>query len=129
MYYKGQLGRATALSVTPEMERVKKNQENISSASRFLHFGLLQRMRPVLFTHGPFVVSFCFSHENETYSQETFVIHAVSPRVMSDDSPELMLHNLTSSLHPSIGASRCDQCLRSEFSFKLYYAYLNNDSC
>lgn len=31
VHYKGQLGRATALSATPEMERVKKNQENISS--------------------------------------------------------------------------------------------------
>lgn len=31
--YKEQLGKGTSVSVTPEMERVKKNQENISSAS------------------------------------------------------------------------------------------------
>lgn len=38
VYYKGPLGKATPVSVTPEMERVKKNQEIISSASPLSHF-------------------------------------------------------------------------------------------
>lgn len=37
------MGRATALSVTPEMERVKKNQENISSASCFYSLGAIMK--------------------------------------------------------------------------------------
>lgn len=65
------------------MERVKKNQENISSASGFIHFGLLQRMRPLLFTYSPGF--FFFSCENKMYFQATFVIHAVSTCVISDD--------------------------------------------
>ncbi|XP_059039969.1 nebulette isoform X7 [Mustela lutreola] len=78
VHYKGQLGRATALSITPEMERVKKNQENISSASGFICFGLLQRMRPLLFTCSPVCLFFFFFFcENKKYFQATFVIHAV----------------------------------------------------
>lgn len=82
------------------MERVKKNQENISSASRFIHFGLLQRIRPLLFTCSP--VFFFFSCENKIYFQATFVVHAVSACVISDDFQKLPLQNFTFSCNPSL---------------------------
>lgn len=71
------------MSVTPEMERVKKNQENISSASGFIHFGLSQRMFPLLFTCSPVL--------NKIYFQEAFVIYVVNTHVISDNVQKLPL--------------------------------------
>ncbi|TEA26071.1 hypothetical protein DBR06_SOUSAS2210039, partial [Sousa chinensis] len=87
VYYKGQPGRATALSITPEMERVKKNQENISSASCFIHLGLSQRTCPLY----SLLANLFPPCENKIDFQETFVIYAISPCIISDDFQKLPL--------------------------------------
>lgn len=71
------------------MERVKKNQENISSASCFIHLGLSQRTCPVY----SLLANLFPPCENKIDFQETFVIYAISPRIISDDFQKLPLPN------------------------------------
>ena len=71
------------------MERVKKNQENISSASCFIHLGLSQRACPLYY-----LLANLFSPcENKINFQETFVIYAISTCIISDDFQKLPLSN------------------------------------
>lgn len=71
------------------MERVKKNQENISSASCFIHLGLSQRTCPLYYL----LANLFPPCENKIDFQETFVIYAISPCIISDDFQKLPLSN------------------------------------
>lgn len=82
------------------MERVKKNQENISSASGFIHFGLSQRMCHLLFTYNP--VFFFFPVKTKICFQETFGTFAISTCVVRDDFQKLPLYTFTFSCNPSL---------------------------
>lgn len=101
------------------MERVKKNQENISSASGFLHFRLSQKMSFIIYLRSSFAC------ENKPYFQETFVIHPISTRVISDDFQKLPLQTFTlscNSLFPDVTNSYVQSLLYN-------HIHLNNDSC
>lgn len=59
--YKEDLGTGTALSETPEMQRVKRNQENISMVHCGVTLSQLQIIHPYIITEKPFPKFNCSS--------------------------------------------------------------------
>lgn len=108
------------------MERVKKNQENISSASGFIHFGLSQRMCHLLFTYNPV---FFFSCENKDLFPRNIWDFCNKYMCCSRWFPEAATVYIYIFLQSFIDTSRYDQQWYLKFSFKRYYVHLNRDLC